>query len=252
MKDKGITRFAEPKAAERGNPSFVWRAGQERRLSMLREHVSLRQKRVLDVGCGIGMYTSAFRRYTPHVFGIEIEYERACEAQHHNQRIAISPGERLPFADHVYDVTFSHEVLEHVGDDRACAVEMVRVTRPGGHIVIFVPNRLYFFETHGIYWRGRYRFGNKPLINWLPNYFRNRLAPHVRAYTRSGLRALFAGLPVRERVLVQIYPGYDNVVARRAQLGSVVRSISYFMERTPLRLFGLSHFLVLEVLDKAG
>ena len=45
---------------------------------------------------------------------------------------------------------------------------MVRVTGVGGRIVVFVPNRLYPFETHGIYWRGRYRFGNTPLISWLP------------------------------------------------------------------------------------
>ncbi|NIU60939.1 MAG: methyltransferase domain-containing protein, partial [Pseudomonas stutzeri] len=56
-----------------------------------------------------------------------------------------APGERLPFPDATFDVVFSHEVLEHVADDRACVAEMVRVTRPGGRIVVFVPNRLYPF-----------------------------------------------------------------------------------------------------------
>lgn len=235
------------KTAERGNPSYVWRAGQERRLDMLRQYVPLSDKCILDVGCGVGMYTSAFGRYTPHVFGIEIEHERACEARHHTAGVVVSPGEKLPFADHVYDVVFSHEVLEHVEDDRLCVREMVRITRPGGHIVIFVPNRLYFFETHGIYWNGSYQFGNKPFINWLPNRVRNHLAPHVRAYTKSSLRALCAGLPVRELVLTQIFPGYDNVVARRERLGHLLKWMSYTVERTPLRIFGLSHFLVLEV-----
>ncbi len=235
------------KTAERGNPSYIWRAGQERRLTMLRQSVSLIDKRILDVGCGVGMYTSGFRRYTPHVFGVEIEHERACEAQQHTTGVVVSPGENLPFADSAYDVLFSHEVLEHVVDDRLCVREMVRVTRPGGHIIIFVPNRLYLFETHGIYWKGSYRFGNKPFINWLPNSVRNRLAPHVRAYTKSSLRDLFAGLPVHELVLNQIFPGYDNVVARREGLGRLFKWVSYTLERTPLRTFGLSHFLVLEV-----
>ncbi|TFG67220.1 MAG: class I SAM-dependent methyltransferase, partial [Anaerolineales bacterium] len=175
-----------PKTAERGNPSYVWRAGQERRLNLLLQYVPLCDMRILDVGCGVGMYTSAFRRYSSHVYGIEIEHERACAARQHTTGVVVSPGEKLPFADHVYDVVFSHEVLEHVEDDRLCMQEMVRITRPGGHIVIFVPNRLYFFETHGIYWKGSYRFGNKPFINWLPNRIRNHLAPHVRAYTKSG------------------------------------------------------------------
>ena len=83
-------------------------------------------------------------------------------------------------------------MIEHVTDDAAAAAEMVRVVAPGGRIVIFCPNRLYPFETHGHYWRGRYHFGNTPLINYLPDPLRNRLAPHVRAYTGAG-----AARPVR-------------------------------------------------------
>lgn len=234
-------------AALRGNPSFVWRAGQERRLAMVHRFAPLDGKRVLDVGCGLGMYTSAFQRYTPHVFGVEIEADRAREARERAQGVTRSVGEALPFTDDAFDVVFSHEVLEHVSDDRWCAREMVRVTRPGGRIVIFVPNRLYFFETHGIYWRGEYHFGNKPLVNWLPNSLRNRLAPHVRAYTGRGLRQLFDGEPVRVIAHTQVYPGYDNIVGRLPRLGHLLQQVTYAMEKTPLRFFGLSHFLVLEV-----
>lgn len=235
-------------AALRGNPSFVWRAGQERRLALVCQSVALEDRRVLDVGCGIGMYTSAFQRYTSHVMGVEVEIARAMEAQERARGVAQAVGETLPFEDDAFDVVFSHEVLEHVTDDRRCAAEMVRVARPGGHIVVFVPNRLYPFETHGIYWRGVYHFGNKPLVNWLPNVLRDRLAPHVRAYTRRGLRRLFAGQPVRTVAHTQIYPGYDNIVAQRPRLGQWVRSVTYTLEQTPLRSMGLSHFMVLEVL----
>lgn len=238
-------------AALRGNPSFVWRSGQERRLQLVRRYVPLEGKRVLDVGCGMGMYTQAFLRYTSEVYGIEIEYSRALEAKERALGVVQAVGEALPFVDSSFDVAFSHEVLEHVQDDRRCATEIVRVVRPGGHIVIFVPNRLYPFETHGIYWKGVYHFGNKPLVNWLPNTLRNRLAPHVRAYTAAGLRALFAGQPVRVVVHRQVYPGYDNIVARRPALGRWIRRITYALETTPLRFFGLSHFLVLQVGEKA-
>jgi len=234
------------KAATRGHPSYVWRAGQERRFQMVLRWTSLAGRRALDVGCGVGMYTAAFLRETPHVLGIEIEFERAMEARGRAAGVAQSPGERLPFPDSAFDVIFSHEVLEHVADDRACVVEMVRVTRPGGRIVIFVPNRLYPFETHGVFWRGRYRFGNAPLVNWLPTPLRNRLAPHVRAYTAGSLRRLFASLPVRVVHHTQVFPGYDNIVARVPALGQALRAFTYALERTPLRALGLSHFLVLE------
>jgi SAM-dependent methyltransferase len=199
----------------------------------------------LDVGCGVGMYMRAFGVFTPHVFGVEIEAERARQALAHGG-VVQSPAEGLPFADAVFDVVLSHEVIEHVADDRASLAEIVRVLKVGGRLILFCPNRLYPFETHGHYWRGKYHFGNTPLINYLPNRLRNRLAPHVRAYTAGDLRGLTDRLPLRVVTHTQIYPGYDNVVARRAALGRLLRGGTYWLERTPLRAFGLSHFLVAE------
>jgi len=239
------------KRALRGVPSCVWRAGQERRLQMVRHWAPLRGRRVLDVGCGVGMYTATFLRDTPHVFGVEIERERALEARRRTAGVVQATGERLPFSDATFDVLFSHEVLEHVDDDRACVAEMVRLARPGGRIVVFVPNRLYPFETHGIFWRGRYHFGNVPLVNWLPTPVRDCLAPHVRAYTARGLRHLFDGLPVRLVHHAQVFPGYDNVISRSPALGRALRTVTYLLERTPLRVFALSHLLVVERLGAA-
>jgi len=232
--------------AARGEPSYVWREGQERRFQMVRRWTGLAGRRVLDVGCGVGMYTAAFLRETPAVFGVEVERERAMEAREQAAGVAQALGERLPFPDATFDVVYSHEVLEHVADDRACAAEMVRVTRPGGRVLVFVPNRLYVLETHGVFWRGRYHFGNMPLVNWLPTPLRNRLAPHVRAYTKGSLRRLFADLPVHVVHHTQIFPGYDNIVVRKPAVGRALRAITYALERTPLRVFGLSHLLVVE------
>jgi len=236
----------EDKAASRGNPSYVWRAGQERRFRLMQRWAPVEHARVLDAGCGVGIYTAAFGGVADEVIGTEIEHDRAIEAKRRTPDVVESPGERLPFADEAFDVVLSHEVLEHVADDRACALEMVRATKPGGRIIVFVPNRLYPFETHGIYWRGQYHFGNIPLVNWLPTALRDRLAPHVRAYTPGTIEQLFAEQPVRLVIHTQIFPGYDNIVARFPALGQLFRRVTYYLEHTPLRVFGLSHFLVLE------
>lgn len=235
------------KAAERGNPSFVWRAGQERRLAMLNAAAPLAGKRVLEFGCGIGLYLREIRRYTPHVFGFDIEIERLQDGRARGvEGLVAAAGERLPFADASFDVVFSNEVLEHVQDDRAACREIARVLRAGGRAVIFAPNRWYPFETHGIYWRGHYHFGNKPFVNWLPDGLRNALAPHVRAYTARQLRALFDGTPMRVVSHTQVFPGFDNLVARTGAAGRALRTTLYHLEASPLRAFGLSHLLVME------
>jgi SAM-dependent methyltransferase len=215
---------------------------------MVRSWVPLESGRLLDVGCGIGMYTAALRRYTPQVYGIEIELERAREAWSHGRvrGVVVAPAEALPFCDQSFDLVFNHEVLEHVENDAQTAAEMVRVCRLGGRVVTFCPNRWYPFETHGCYWRGRYSFGNKPFVNYLPDPIRNRLAPHVRVYTGRGLRHLFGAQPVRVVYQARVFAGYDNIVARWPRLGRLIRRVSYALERTPLQVFGLSHFLVVE------
>ena len=238
------------KKAERGVPSLVWRAGQERRLAMLNAAAPLQGKRVLVDGCGIGTYVAHIGGHTPHVFGLDIEIERVQEGRALGvDGLMGGVCERLPFPDGTFDVVFSHEVLEHVADDREACCEMARVLCVGGRAVIFVPNRLYFFETHGIYWRGEYQFGNKPLVNWLPDALRNKLAPHVRAYTTAQLRGLFAGTPMKVISHTQVYPGFDNIVARSGAAGKALRATMQGLEASPLRAFGLSHLLVMEKID---
>ena len=240
------------KAARRGEPSYVWRAGQARRLKMICDAAPnlTAAARVLENGCGVGMYIDKLRGAlrTPLVFGLEYEFERAAEAGKRcpPSLVVCAAGEHLPYPDDTFDVILSNEVVEHVQDDRRAVAEMVRALKPKGRIILFCPNRWYPVETHGIYWRGQYKFGNIPLVNYLPDPLRNKLAPHVRAYTGRGLRQLFSGLPVRIVKHTRIFGGYDNIIARIGRLGKAIRAVLYLVERTPLNQLGLSHLLVIE------
>lgn len=237
------------KAAARGEPGYVWRSGQDRRLAMIREWSDL-GGRILDNGAGLGTYLEACGRVNPDSLriGLEIEFDRALEALTRADGIVLGVGERLPFADDTFDLILSNEVIEHVADDREYAAEMARVARPGGRIIVFAPNRWYPVEQHGIYWRGDYRFGNKPLVNYLPDPLRNRLAPHVRTYSAGALRGLFRDLPLRVLHHSRIFGGYDNIARRSPRLGGALRRALYAAEHTPFAALGLSHFLVLEKL----
>lgn len=204
--------------------------------------------RVLVDGCGLGMYVEKLGAFSDRVHGLDIELDRVAEAGQRLNKLVCGVGEYLPYANEPFDAVLSHEVIEHVNDDAAAVREIVRVLRSGGRLVLFCPNRWYPVETHGIYWRGRYLFGNIPLVNYLPDSIRNRLAPHVRAYTGRGLRKLFGGLPVRIVRHSVIFGGYDNLIARLGPIGKLIRGVLYLFENTPLQVFGLSHFLVAEKL----
>ncbi|HEV3125113.1 MAG TPA: class I SAM-dependent methyltransferase [Candidatus Dormibacteraeota bacterium] len=244
-----MTAPLRDKAASCGEPSYVWRSGQQRRLEMIRAAAPrLSDARVLEIGCGVGRYVEKLEQLAASVIGLEYDLPRAVEAAARLDAplVVNAANEHLPFADGSFDVVLSNEVIEHVADDAESAREMVRVLRSGGRIVLFCPNRWYPVEQHGVYWRGRYRFGNVPLVNYLPDPLRNRLAPHVRTYTRRRLRRLFRDLPVREISITRIFGGYDNVARRLGAPGRVLRDTLHRAEGTPFDVMGLSHLLVLE------
>ena len=273
------------KAAERGVPSLVWRAGQDRRLAMITAAAGERLNgRALVDGSGLGMYVGRLAELatpdrtppdsaapekappdktpgpsagsaTPgktlgsssgQVVGLEIEFSRCRVARQRADQVVNGAGEQLPVPEGSFDLVISHEVLEHVNDDYQVVAEMVRTLRPGGRLVLLCPNRGYPFETHGIYWRGRYHFGNIPLVNYLPRRWRDRLAPHVGVYTRRDLERRLAGLPVRTIERTVIFGAYDNIIARFGAAGRLLRFVLQALERTPLRALGLSHFWVVE------
>jgi len=246
MDDQAVSDNNEAKAITLGHPSYVWRFGQDRRLALIREYAPLEGRRILDVGCGLGTYVKKLRAFSPEVYGVDIDPDKVAQAQAELEHIYLAPAERLPFPDEHFDIVLLHEVIEHVSDDQQAVREAFRVIKEGGRLVIFAPNRLYPFETHGIYWRGQYRFGNIPLVNYLPDRWRNQLCPHVRTYTSKSLRSLFTGLDHRTIVHTQIYPGYDNIAHRHPGIARWIRRLSYSWENTGLRSFGLSHLLVVE------
>jgi SAM-dependent methyltransferase len=250
MADRDMT-----KAALRGEPSYVWRAGQQRRLEMIVQAAGERIKgRILENGCGVGMYVEHLAPFGGIVYGLEFDFERATEAAKNSARIFNAAGEFLPLPCGGFDLILSHEVIEHVQDDRSAICEMVRVLqspdpvsgKPGGRIVLFCPNRGYPFETHGIYWKGKYHFGNKLFVNYLPRIWRDKLAPHVRIYSKRDLEKLFDGLPVKFIEQRIVFGAYDNLIVRFGAPGKFLRAILQFLEKTPLKVFGLSHFWVIE------
>lgn len=236
-----------------GHPSYIWTDGLERRLQLLRGHVPLEGKRILDIGCGIGTFVNRLREFSPQVYGVDIDTERVTQGAQRLPSLGLAVGEHLPFRDGTFEVILLHEVIEHVTNDADTLAEACRVLAPDGRIAIFCPNRLYPFETHGVYLGKRYIFGNIPLVNYLPDGLRNRLVPHARTYTRRDLRRLWRRLPLEPMVFTQVYPGFDHLIARRGTVGRLLKAALYPLENTGLRIFGLSHFVVLKrTVDKSS
>ena len=83
------------KAITLGHPSYVWRFGQDRRLAMIERYAPLEGRRILDTGCGVGMYVHAFRRFSSEVYGIDVDADKIAEASR-DLRVRVRKASRRP------------------------------------------------------------------------------------------------------------------------------------------------------------
>ena len=225
-----------------GYPIEYGFTGVHKRLGVARRYIDWRGARVLDAGCGNGAYTVEIAREAASVVGSDIEVNRLLELARHARSlshvsVAYAPCEQLPFADARFDVAFCIETLEHVNDEALTLRELTRVLRPGGSLVLFVPNKRYVFETHGIRFRGKYLKHSYlyPFVSWLPRALHARLAI-ARIYTSGDMRRL---LKSWHNVRIDwMMPPLDFLNAPR--LRQPLRRVISRIERGPLRRFGVS------------
>jgi ubiquinone/menaquinone biosynthesis C-methylase UbiE len=99
---------------------------------------------IVDCGAGTGELVSELKlRYEPQgisVIGIEyVEEARRLARERKGTELLEGSILDLPLKDATSQVTIALDVLEHVEDDKLAFSEMLRVTKPGGIIIINVP-----------------------------------------------------------------------------------------------------------------
>ena len=104
----------------------------------------LRGRRVLDVGCGTGWFSREIERAGGRVVALDIGV-KLLEKVGDKCGAARVAGDAcgLAFTDNSFDIVVSSECIEHTVDPRQALAEMCRVLKPGGVLVVTVPNELW-------------------------------------------------------------------------------------------------------------
>lgn len=184
----------------------------------------VRQRDVLDLGCGHGMAAVVLARRGARVTALDLsagylaEAEARAAANEVALALVLANGAELPFADSSFDRVWGHAILHHLERVKA-AREIRRVLRPTGVAVLCEP------------------WGGNPLLNWARSSLR-RHTPDERPLERRDvqlLRRTFAHVEVQ---------GYQFMSMARRALGAgwVVDGLEYCDHQLLDRLPGLQQF----------
>jgi len=198
---------------EEWDEQFSRQAGWTRatRQHLYRRANLLRARRVLDVGSGTGMVTEELAASTAgEVIGLDIDPAMVAFARQRGGRAEYRLGDahHLPFPDGWFDVTACHFVLLWCQDPGRAAREMMRVTQPGGAILVCAE------PDYG----GRLDYPDLPIGRWQAEALRREgadplLGRKLRALFRAGHR-FGSGTP---QVDVGVIPGLWDLATLRAE-----------------------------------
>jgi len=109
------------------------------------------EKKALDVGCGEGGLTRMLWEKGYKSFGIDVDQEKIETAKKRfgatELNFEMQDAAALKFPDKSFDLVLCLELIEHIDDPEGLLIEIARVLKPGGTLVISTPNR---FSPEGL------------------------------------------------------------------------------------------------------
>ena len=121
---------------EQTDPDRFYRYLAEDSVSQLTRWAQLDGATLLDVGGGPGYFRDAFTSAGARYISIDSSVGELTDRGEPGAGSVIGSGMALPVGTGVVDVAYSSNVLEHVPEPERMAEEMLRVTRPGGLVVM--------------------------------------------------------------------------------------------------------------------
>ena len=147
---------------------------------------------VLEIGCGTGAFGALVKqrrgccRYT----GVELMSEAAEHARTRLDEVIVANIEQtpLPFPHETFDCLVCNDVLEHLVDPWAALRMLTGFLRPGGYIVISLPNVRFSEVVKNLVVRKSWEYEEQGVLD----------RTHLRFFTESSIRTLLesAGLEV--------------------------------------------------------
>ncbi|RPJ23505.1 MAG: class I SAM-dependent methyltransferase [Chloroflexi bacterium] len=170
-------------------------------VDILKKYLSLKNARVLDIGCGGGLFLSLIKREGASVAGIELSDSRAqYAATKHGLEIHKQPIESDFWQkgyENYFDALTLWDVIEHVNYPVQTLQGAVNVLKPGGLLLIDTPCRDSFYHQVG---EVTYRLSGGRFPTFLNAMYSSHLFGHKQIFSTQEMKDIFSssGLEIVE------------------------------------------------------
>jgi len=108
-------------------------------------------KVVLDIASGEGYGSNLISKNASFVYGVDIDAETIDKARlkykQENLEFRIGSADKIPLEDNTVDVVVSFETLEHHDKHEEMMLEVKRVLRKDGLLIISTPDKLHYSDS---------------------------------------------------------------------------------------------------------
>ena len=169
-----MERVVYQQMAELDDRHWWYRARRRILADLIRREAKLPAKaRILEIGCGTGHNLQMLAGFG-HVDGLELDEEAAALSEKRlGRKVMRSPLPELDQVPDGYDLIGAFDVIEHIEDDHAALAAIATKLKPGGKFMMTVPAHQWMWTAHDV-----------------ANH-------HKRRYSKSALRALVEGSPMK-------------------------------------------------------
>lgn len=172
----------------------------ENQIAAVKRHTTIAGKKVLDIGCGGGLFLSTLKAEGADVIGVELSDTRAfyAKSKHGFEVVKRTIEDDYWRSFHgTFDIVTLWDVIEHVNYPLATLQAAAKMLKPGGILLIDTPCRDAFYHSFGEF---TYKISGGKFPTFLNTMYSAKPFGHKQILSLAEMRGLFnaAGLDVAE------------------------------------------------------
>jgi 2-polyprenyl-6-hydroxyphenyl methylase/3-demethylubiquinone-9 3-methyltransferase len=197
-------------------------------------HLALQNAKVLDIGCGGGLFLSLLKQAGAQVIGIELSDSRAQYVKTtHGLTVDKHPIEhefwQKSYANH-FDMVTLWDVIEHVNYPYETLNSAANVLKAGGYLLIDTPCRDSFYHRVG---EITYKLTGGKYPTFLNAMYSSHLFGHKQIFSTTEMRKLFEAIGMEIVELKKFHElsfPYEFYLKKLVQSETVVRLLLPFVQ----------------------